>query len=125
MKTPLYESVFALGLMAATLTAHADQINEGKGMNMPGMKMDSMAEKSSGAARLNEGEVTAVDPAGRTVTLRHGPVKSKTVDMPPMTMKFPVEKDTALSKVKVGDKVKFKVETIDGKPVVTALQVQK
>jgi Cu/Ag efflux protein CusF len=125
MKTSLFKSIFALGLMAAALTAHADQMNGGKGMDMGGMKMDGMAEKSSGAARVNEGEVKAVDPAGKTVTLKHGPVKSKTVEMGPMTMTFPVEKDTLLSKVKVGDKVKFHVETVKGTAVVTALQVQK
>ncbi|KRB79516.1 copper-binding protein [Noviherbaspirillum sp. Root189] len=125
MKTSLFKSILALGLMAAALTAHADQMNGGKRMDMGGMKMDGMAEKSSEAARVNEGEVKAVDQAGKTVTLKHGPVKSKTVEMPPMTMTFSVEKDTLLSKVKVGDKVKFNVETVKGTAVVTALQVQK
>lgn len=42
-----------------------------------------------------------------------------------MTMMFPVEKDSLLSKVKVGDKLKFNVENVKGTAVVTALQVQK
>lgn len=125
MRTSLYKSIAAFSLTAASIIAHADQMNGGKGMDMGGMKMDGMTEKSPGAARVNEGEVKAVDQAGKTVTLKHGPVKSKTVEMPPMTMTFPVEKDTLLSKVKVGDKVKFNVETVKGTAVVTALQVQK
>ncbi|GIZ51894.1 copper-binding protein [Noviherbaspirillum aridicola] len=125
MKTSLFKSIAALGLMAAALTAHADQMNGGKGMDMGGMKMDGMGGKSADAVRTNEGEVKAVDEAGKTVTLKHGPVKSKTVEMPPMTMTFPVEKDSLLSKVKVGDKVKFNVENVKGTAVVTALQVQK
>lgn len=125
MKTSLFKSIAALGLMAAALAAHADQMNGGKGMDMGGMKMDGMEGKSAEAERVNEGEIKAVDQAGKTVTLKHGPVKSKTVEMPPMTMTFPVEKDSLLSKVKVGDKVKFNVENVKGTAVVTALQVQK
>lgn len=117
MKMSLFKSIAALGLMAAALTAHADQMNGGKGMDM--------GRQSADAARANEGEVKAVDEAGKTVTLKHGPVKSKTVEMPPMTMTFPVEKDSLLSRVKVGDKVKFNVENVKGTAVVTALQVQK
>lgn len=125
MKTSLYKSIAALSLMSASIIAHADQMDGGKGMDMGGMKMNGMEEKSSEAARVNEGEVKAVDKAGKSVTLKHGPVKSKTVEMPPMTMTFPVEKDTLLSKVKVGDKVKFNVENVKGAAVVTALQVRK
>lgn len=125
MKTSLFKSIAALGLMAAALTAHAEQMNGGKGGDMGGMKMDGMGGKSAEAARVNEGEVKALDEAGKTVTLKHGPVKSKTVEMPPMTMTFPVEKDALLSKVKVGDKVKFNVESVKGTAVITALQVQK
>ena len=125
MKTSLFKSIAAFGLMAAALTAHADQMNGGKGMDMGGMKMDGMGGKSADAVHANEGEVKAVDEAGKTVTLKHGPVKSKTVEMPPMTMTFPVEKDFLLSKVKVGDKVRFNVENVKGTAVVTALQVRK
>lgn len=125
MKTSLFKSIAAFGLMAAALTAHADQMNGGKGTDMGGMKMDEKAGTSADAVRANEGEVKAVDEATKIVTIKHGPVKSKTVEMPPMTMTFPVEKDSLLSKVKVGDKVKVNVENVKGTAVVTALQVQK
>lgn len=125
MRTSLYKSIAAFSLMAASISANADEMSGGKGMNMGGMKMNGMGEKSPETVRVNEGEVKAVDQTAKSITLKHGPVKSKTVEMPPMTMTFPVEKDTLLSKVRVGDRVKFNVENVNGTTVVTALQVQK
>ena len=42
-----------------------------------------------------------------------------------MTMVFNVKEPALLDKVKAGDKVKFKVETIGGTPTVTVIEVVK
>ena len=42
-----------------------------------------------------------------------------------MTMVFGVKDAALLTKVKAGDKVKFKVEAIDGAPTVTVIEVAK
>jgi Cu/Ag efflux protein CusF len=91
------------------------------------MKMDSKGMESSKgmAMAMSEGEVKAIEKANNRITLKHGPIKSKTAEMTPMTMSFPVQESSLLTNVKVGDKVKFNVENIKGKATVTALQTQK
>lgn len=72
-----------------------------------------------------EGTVQAVDKAAGKVTLKHGPIKSKTVQMPAMTMGFPVEKPEQLADVNKGDKVDFVAEKVNGTVTVTDLKVRK
>lgn len=114
---------FALSLFA--LAAHAEQSTNTKGMDMGGMKMDSKGTQSSSAFGMNEGEVKAVDQAKKRITIKHGHVKSKSVEMMPMTMTFPVQQPSLLSNVKVGDKIKFAVENENNVATVTSLTVQK
>ena len=57
--------------------------------------------------------------------MKHGRIKSATVEMGPMTMPFVVKDKALLSNVKVGDKVKFTVENINGEATVTILFIQK
>lgn len=95
------------------------------GMNMNGMNMEASGMDSSQSMSMNEGEVKAVDRKNKSITLKHGHVKSKTVDMGPMTMSFPVRKESLLKGVKAGDKVKFTVENLNDVMTVTALKVEK
>lgn len=143
MKSPLYKLVGIIGLATLTLNAYADQGGGNKEMGMgsmkmdcskhmenmkgmEGMKMDCMGKTgASQSLNTNEGEVKAVDKASKSITLKHGPIKSKTVEMTPMTMSFAVQQPALLSNVKVGDKVKFTIENIDSVPTVTGLNVQK
>jgi Cu(I)/Ag(I) efflux system protein CusF len=75
------------------------------------------------AAALTEGEVRKIDkPAGR-VTLQHGPIQN--LEMPGMTMAFRVGNEALLDKVKVGDKVRFRAEKIDGRVTVTQIEPQR
>jgi Cu/Ag efflux protein CusF len=50
------------------------------------------------------GRVVALDAANGTVTLDHGPIPGL---MPPMRMRFPVERVEDLRKLKPGDEVRF------------------
>jgi len=145
MKPSLFKAAFAIAAMSLTLSAQAQEkasksmdmgsmkmnckgMENMKGMgdmNMKDMKMDCMEGGSASAGAMSDGEVKSVDKAGKTITLKHGPIKSKTVEMGPMTMAFAVRDPALLSKVKAGDKVKFVVENIDNAATVTALNVQK
>ena len=73
---------------------------------------------------LTEAVVRKVDAANGKITLKHGEIRN--VDMPPMTMVFPVRDKALLANVKAGDKVKFAAEKdATGDIVVTAIEVQK
>jgi Cu/Ag efflux protein CusF len=75
------------------------------------------------AAPLAEGEVRKVDKAGKKITLKHGPIPN--IDMPAMTMVFPVKDPALLDKAKPGQKVKFQAEMIGGEATVTQLEPVK
>lgn len=146
MNTSLSKTLATFGLAALVLTANAQDkgptdMNSMGGMkmdctknmgNMNGtesMKMDCMAKAStkdvSNVTAMSTGEVKAVDRANNNITLQHGPIKSKTVEMGAMTMTFPVQKPSLLAKVRVGSKVKFIVENVNDAATVTSLVVQK
>jgi Cu(I)/Ag(I) efflux system protein CusF len=57
---------------------------------------------------MTDGEVKKVDAKAQTITLKHGEIKN--LHMSPMTMVFKVPSAAMLTKLKVGDKVKFKAE---------------
>src|SRR3569833_4769138 len=82
-------------------------------MNMSSMNMDSSGMNANKSMAMNEGEVKAVDKAKKSFTLKHGHLKSKTVEMGPMTMSFPDQKKSLQSNVNVGSIVKFTIELIE------------
>ena len=70
-----------------------------------------------------EGEVRKIDLTQQKITLKHGEIKN--LDMPPMTMVFKVQDPTLLKPVKVGDKVLFTVDLIQGAYTVLTIQPVK
>jgi len=72
---------------------------------------------------LSEGEVLRIDPRVPRITLRHGEIQN--LDMPPMTMAFRVREAQMLAPFKAGDKVRFRVEQINGGYVVTRLEAAR
>ena len=83
--------------------------------------MPALAQKPSAA--LANGEVRKVDKVAKKLTLKHGPIPN--IDMPAMTMVFPVKDPALLDKAKPGQKVKFQVEMIGGTATVTQLEPMK
>lgn len=74
-------------------------------------------------ADMVDGQVTKIDaPAGK-ITLRHGPIKN--LDMDAMTMVLRVKDPAMVKQVKVGDKVKFTAERVDGQITITTMQKAK
>lgn len=72
------------------------------------------------APALSEGVVRKIDAENGKITLRHGPLEN--LDMPPMTMVFRADPPSLLDSVKVGDKVRFRAEEIEGVYTVTAIE---
>ena len=79
---------------------------------------DSSASPAPAAMTL--GEVRKTDPVQGKITLRHGPIPH--LNMPAMTMVFPVANPQWLDGLKVGDKVEFTVERPHGAYQVTAIR---
>jgi Cu/Ag efflux protein CusF len=71
-----------------------------------------------------DGRVTRIDTKQNKITLRHGPIKKFDMDEG-MTMVFRVKDPALLKQVKVGDKVKFDAEHINGQYIVTQMQRAK
>ena len=98
--------------LTATLPALADDAHH---------KKESATQSNAAASSLTDGEVRKVDKDAQKITLRHGPLPD--LDMPkPMTMVYRVKDPAMLEKVKVGDKVKFEAEKIDGAFTLTKIE---
>ena len=65
-----------------------------------------------------------IDESAGKITLRHGPLKQFDMDEG-MTMVFRVQDPTMLKTVKVGDKIKFMPERINGQFTVTKIRRAK
>ena len=76
----------------------------------------------SATASLAEGEIRKVDKETGKVTIKHGPLVN--LKMPGMTMAFKVQDPAMLDQVKVGDKVNFAADRINGAFTVIQLQIQ-
>ena len=68
--------------------------------------------------------VTRIDESAGKITLRHGPIKKLDMDEP-MTMVFRAQDPAMLKRVKVGDKVKFDAERVNGQITVTRIEKAK
>ena len=77
----------------------------------------------STAAFAVDGEVTKVDPENGKITLKHGPIEN--LGMPAMSMVFKAGDPAMTSQVKVGDKVKFEADRVDGAITVTKIAKAK
>ena len=71
-------------------------------------------------ADLTAGEVRRVDKATGRVTIRHERIVN--LNMPPMTMVFTLQDANQARQIKVGDKVRFRAEQVNGVFVVTHLE---
>lgn len=78
---------------------------------------------AAAAADTAEGEIKKVDKEAKKLTIKHGELKN--MGMGAMTMVFRVKDAAMVDQVKVGDKVKFTVEKVNGALTVTALDAVK
>jgi Cu(I)/Ag(I) efflux system periplasmic protein CusF len=75
-------------------------------------------------AQMVDGQVMKIDESAGKITLKHGPLKKFDMDEG-MSMVFRAQDPTMLKSVKVGDKVKFEVDRINGQFTVTKIQKAK
>ena len=76
------------------------------------------------AASAADGQVKKIDESAGKVTLEHGPIKELGMDEG-MTMVFKAADPAMLKSVKVGDKVTFQAERVNGQITVTKIQKAK
>ncbi len=81
------------------------------------------AERVGQAAPMAAGEVLKVDKDLAKITIKHGPLVN--LNMPGMTMPFKVKDPAMLDQVKMGDKVSFFVEKVNGLLTITRLDGAK
>jgi len=83
-----------------------------------------LASVTLAQAPVVNGQVTKIDESAGKITLKHGPIKK--LDMTEgMTMVFRVQDPAMLKQVKVGDKVKFDADRINGQITVTKIEKAK
>ncbi|WP_449405714.1 copper-binding protein [Massilia phosphatilytica] len=78
------------------------------------------AASQDDANALTDGEVKKVDKDTGKLTVQHGPLTN--LNMPGMTMSFKVQDPAMLDQVKTGDKIRLRVERINGTFTVTKLE---
>jgi Cu(I)/Ag(I) efflux system protein CusF len=78
------------------------------------------AAQPTTAQQLVEGQVMKIDDAAGKITLKHGPIKKLEMDEG-MTMVFKAQDPAMLKRVKVGDKVKFDVDRVNGQITLTRI----
>jgi Cu/Ag efflux protein CusF len=83
-----------------------------------------LASVTLAQAPMVNGQVTKIDEAAGKITLKHGPIKKFDMNEG-MTMVFRVQDPAMLKQVKIGDKVKFDADRINGQFTVTKIERSK
>jgi Cu/Ag efflux protein CusF len=84
----------------------------------------ALPEMSVAQSAMVNGQVTKIDESAGKITLKHGPIKK--LDMEDgMTMVFHAQDPAMLKQVKVGDKVKFDADRVNGQITVTKIEKSK
>ena len=111
--------IVAVTALAAVVAAPAFAGDDMAGMNM---SPKPSATKATSNGALTDAEVKKVDVATGTVTLKHGALEN--VGMPPMTMAFKAKDADMLKRVHEGDKVKVRVENVNGAMTIVKMEKQ-
>ncbi len=99
---------------SASLSSHAADDHAGHGATH-----DAKPGSAQTNGPMTDGVVKKVDTAAARVTIAHGALPN---GMPPMTMAFAV-KDTAwLAQLKEGNRIRFAVDTVNGKLTVVSFE---
>ena len=80
-------------------------------------------EHAAASAELTDGEIKKVDKEAGKLTIKHGELKN--LNMAAMTMAFRVQDASVLDKVKVGDKVRFAADKVNGSTTITHIELVK
>lgn len=77
--------------------------------------------RAEAAAETIVGTIVNIDESAGNITLKHGPIKSLGMNQG-MTMVFAVQDVAMLKGLKVGDKVRFQPEQINGQLTITKIE---
>jgi Cu(I)/Ag(I) efflux system periplasmic protein CusF len=83
-----------------------------------------LAKVTVAQSQMINGQVTKIDESAGKITLKHGPIKKLEMDEP-MTMVFRAQDPAMLKQVKVGDKVRFDADRLNGQFTVTKIEKSK
>lgn len=82
------------------------------------------AQPHGAHAQSVNGQVTKIDESASKITIKHGPIKKFDMDEG-MTMVFRAQDPAMLKAVKVGDKIKFEADRVNGQFTVTKIEKAK
>jgi Cu(I)/Ag(I) efflux system protein CusF len=83
-----------------------------------------LPQMSMAQSAMVNGQVTKIDESAGKITLKHGPIKKLEME-DGMTMVFRVQDPSMLKQVKVGDKVKFDADRVNGQITITKIEKNK
>jgi Cu(I)/Ag(I) efflux system periplasmic protein CusF len=89
----------------------------GQGLSIP---LYAPASAQTPAPQPIEGEVTRINKDTQKMSIRHGPLPH--LDMPAMNMVYAVKDPALFEKVKVGSKITFVADKVDGTFTVLAIE---
>ncbi|KGB92153.1 MULTISPECIES: copper-binding protein [Burkholderia] len=98
----------AVAMLCATAVVAMPVLADG---DMSGMKSGDTSVPAQDAT-LADAEVKDIDAGRRLVTLKHGALDN--IGMPPMTMAFKAGDAAMIPSLHVGDKVRVRVENVNG-----------
>lgn len=110
---------FSLGASLAlgmSLTAFAADGNT----NGPTESTSAASSEVRADTALSDGVVRKVDRPSGMITIEHGALEN--VGMPPMTMAYKAKDETVLQQAKEGEKVKFRLENLNGTYTIMTLK---
>ena len=91
---------------------------------MLALSLAALPQTTTAQSDMVDGQVTKIDESAGKITLKHGPIKKLDMDEG-MTMVFKAQDPAMLKSVKVGDKVKFEADRVNGQFTVTRIQKTK
>ncbi|KQY00358.1 hypothetical protein ASD28_13690 [Massilia sp. Root133] len=115
-----FSSLFSTLLVSAGLALAAANASAQMQMQDHSQHHAAPAALQDDANALTDGEVKKVDKDTGKLTVQHGALTN--LNMPGMTMSFKVQDPAMLDQVKTGDKIRLRVERINGAFTVTKLE---
>ena len=89
-----------------------------------GLLIGPLPRSAIAQSEMVNGQVTRIDESAGKITIRHGPMPKFELDEG-HTMVFRALDPTILKQVKVGDKIKFEADRVNGQFTVTKIQNAK
>ncbi|MBC7685763.1 MAG: copper-binding protein [Bdellovibrionales bacterium] len=110
--------VFTAAIFGSTALTPYAIAHEGHGHEQPATMVAPVVPN-----QMSSGEIKKIDKSAAKLTVQHGPLQN--LNMPGMTMVFKVKDTAMLENVKVGDKINFVAEKINGSLTLTQLEASK